>query len=441
VSDRERAASRAWDASDVREGPPLLEVRNLVKHYPITQGVLRREVGRVHAVDGVSFTLKEGEALGIVGESGCGKSTTARVLLRLEEPTAGEVLFDGEDVTGYDGEELRRFHRRAQMIFQDPTASFDPRMSIGESVAEPLVIHGLADGALRRRVVGDLLGRVGLTPEDYDRYPHEFSGGQKQRVALARALVLNPDLIVADEPTSALDVSTQSEIIALLKRVQAAFGLSLLFISHDTSVIREVCDRVAVMYAGEIVELAPTEALFERPGHPYTRALLASIPEPDPHRRRRHPGLAGDVPDPTHPPSGCRFHTRCPEVIGPPGYAFEQAHWRAVLHLRTRLEQGRLDLDAIRAAHVHGVEADGDALAAAIRATFDLPERLSDPAAEAVLEAALGHLVAGDLEAARALLTAEFPTVCVNEHPELRAVGPERLAACHLHDQPRAEDE
>ncbi|WP_318570292.1 oligopeptide/dipeptide ABC transporter ATP-binding protein [Salinigranum marinum] len=418
---------------------PLLDVRNLEKHYPITEGLLKTEVGRVRAVDGVSFTVERGETLGIVGESGCGKSTAATSLLRLEEPTGGQVLFDGEDITGYDDRELKRFRRRAQMIFQDPTSSFDPRMSVGEAVAEPLVIHGIRGRERRRRIVADLLERVGLSAGDFDRYPHEFSGGQRQRIALARALVVNPDLVVADEPTSALDVSVQAEILTLIERVQDAFGLSIVFISHDMGVVREVCDRVAVMYLGEIVEIGSTAAVFTDPQHPYTRALLSSIPEPDPRSRGLGTVLSGDVPSPSNPPSGCRFHTRCPEIVPPDDYDLGREEWRATMDLRIRLGGNGIDVDAVRefvAAEAGGVaDAVGDdQVAAAVRAEFGVPETLSDSRAERVLRDALDDLVTGDPAAAHDRLVKAFPTVCANERPALGPTGGENEAACHLHD-------
>jgi peptide/nickel transport system ATP-binding protein len=417
----------------------LLDVRNLEKHYPITEGLLKTEVGRVRAVDGVSFTVERGETLGIVGESGCGKSTAATSLLRLEEPTGGQVLFDGEDITGYDDRELKRFRRRAQMIFQDPTSSFDPRMSVGEAVAEPLVIHGIRDRDRRRRIVADLLERVGLSAGDFDRYPHEFSGGQRQRIALARALVVNPDLVVADEPTSALDVSVQAEILTLIERVQDAFGLSIVFISHDMGIVREVCDRVAVMYLGEIVEIGSTAAVFGDPQHPYTRALLSSIPEPDPRSRGLGTVLSGDVPSPSNPPSGCRFHTRCPEIVPPDDYDLGREEWRATMDLRIRLGGNGIDVDAVRefvAAEAGGaVDAVGDdQVAAAVRTEFGIPETLSDPRAERVLRDALDDLVAGDPAAADDRLAEAFPTVCANERPTLGPTDGEPEAACHLHD-------
>jgi peptide/nickel transport system ATP-binding protein len=420
---------------------PLLDVRGLTKHYPMTEGMLRTEVGRVKAVDGISFQVFPGETLGLVGESGCGKSTAATSLLRLEEPTAGEVVFDGEDIIGYDKKQLKRFRRRAQMIFQDPNSSFDPRMSVGESVAEPLRVHGMRDSARRRRIVENLLERVGLSGDDFDRYPHEFSGGQKQRIGLARALVLNPELVVADEPVSALDVSIQAEIIRLMDDLQREFGLAMLFISHDLGVVREVCDRVAVMYLGEIVELADTEELFEDPRHPYTRALLSSIPQPDPRKRGQGVELTGDVPSPSNPPSGCRFHTRCPEIIPPEGYDFEQPEWRAVMDLRQRLQGKGVDAEKIREFVVAEGEAEDvdsvtDAqLETAVRNEFDIPEQLSDPTAERVLSDALDAVTDGDQTTARELLADEFSTVCERDTPAEREVEPDHLSACHLETQ------
>jgi peptide/nickel transport system ATP-binding protein len=405
---------------------PLLDVEGLTKHYPITEGVLRNEVGRVRAVDGISFTVDRGETLGLVGESGCGKSTAATTALRLEEPTDGHVVFDGEDVTAYDDGELKRFRRRAQMVFQDPTSSFDPRMSIGESVAEPLRVHGMRDRERRRRIVGDLLERVGLDAADMDRYPHEFSGGQKQRVGLARALVINPDLVVADEPVSALDVSVQADILDLIDRLQAEFGLAIVVISHDMGVVREVCDRVAVMYLGEIVETAPTEELFEDPQHPYTRALLGSTPIADPRRRGESTSLTGDVPSPSDPPPGCRFHTRCPEVIPDEEYDLDAETWRAVLNLRLRVVSRGIDVEAVRKYAATGDDpetADPDAMRAEIREEFDLPSTLPDRRAEEALSGALDRLVAGDTDGAGERLTEAFPTVCRRDRPGLVPEG------------------
>ena len=420
---------------------PLLSVRGLKKHYPITEGLLNREVGRVRAVDGIDFDLHRGETLGLVGESGCGKSTAARALLRLEEPTAGTVTVDGEDIGAYDRTELKRLRRRVQMVFQDPSSTFDPRMTVGEAVAEPLATHGLRDSERRRQVVEDVLERVGLPGEDYDRYPHEFSGGQKQRIALARALVLNPDLLVADEPVSALDVSVQAEILALLSDLQREFDLSLLVISHDMGVISQVCDRIAVMYLGEIVEISPTEAIFDDPQHPYTRALLSSVPTLDPHARGQADGLSGDIPDPASPPEGCRFHTRCPAVIQPEEYTFEQEYWRGVMDLRVAVANGRIDLDTHREILVAEGEAasteqvtDGQ-LRTALRREYNIPAQLTDDDAEAIFSEALDEIATGDFEAAEALLGVEFETVCDSSHPSLRETDPGHSAACHLHDE------
>ena len=291
---------------------PLLRVRNLVKHFPIKGGLLQRTVDRVHAVDGVSFDLAPGETLGVVGESGCGKSTTGRCILRLIEPTSGEVWFGGRDVTAMPREELRALAREMQIIFQDPYASLNPRMTVGAIVGEGLVIHGLAHGArdIEERVAA-LLATVGLSPDHMRRYPHEFSGGQRQRIGIARALAVDPKMIVCDEAVSALDVSIQAQVINLLEDLQQQFHLTYVFIAHDLSVVEHISDRVAVMYLGRIVELAPAQQLYTTPQHPYTEALLSAVPIPDPQVKRKRIPLQGDVPNPIKPPKGCHFHTRC----------------------------------------------------------------------------------------------------------------------------------
>ncbi|HEV2707527.1 MAG TPA: dipeptide ABC transporter ATP-binding protein [Pyrinomonadaceae bacterium] len=307
----ETRAARVEEAHDeTKARAELVRVRGLFKHFPVegSDDVVR-------AVDGVTFEIFPGETLGLVGESGCGKSTVGRCLLRLIEPTRGEVSFEGQDVTRMRGGDLRRLRREMQIIFQDPYASLNPRLRVRDIVGEPLVIHRIGDKAERRARVADLLKKVGLDPDYMNRYPHEFSGGQRQRIGIARALALNPKLIVADEPVSALDVSVQAQVINLLEDLQAEFDLTYLFISHGLAVVEHISDRVAVMYLGRIVEVARAEELYANPLHPYTRALPSAIPVPDPTRKRERIVLKGDVPTPINPPSGCRFHTRCPEAI------------------------------------------------------------------------------------------------------------------------------
>ncbi|MCL5040085.1 MAG: dipeptide ABC transporter ATP-binding protein [Firmicutes bacterium] len=296
-------------------GKNLVEVRNLKKYFPITGGVLSRVVAHVKAVDGVSFDIKKGETLGLVGESGCGKTTTGRVLLRLAEATGGEVFFEGRNIFKLGKEELRRQRREMQIIFQDPYASLNPRMTVGDIIGEPLEIHGVARGSAKDKRVRELLEVVGLTGFHARRYPHEFSGGQRQRIGIARALALNPKLIVCDEPVSALDVSIQSQILNLLEDLQKEFGLTYVFISHALNVVKHISDRVGVMYLGKMVEMADKDELYRAPKHPYSEALLSAIPIPNPEFKRQRIILEGDVPSPVNPPSGCRFHTRCRYVM------------------------------------------------------------------------------------------------------------------------------
>jgi oligopeptide/dipeptide ABC transporter ATP-binding protein len=293
------------------EARTLLEVTDLKKHYPVRSGILRRAVGTVHAVDGVSFTLGVGETLGLVGESGCGKSTVARSILRLVEPTGGSISLNGRDITHLGKAELRPNRRSMQIIFQDPFASLNPRMRAGDIVGEPLTVHGIATGDKKRERVAELFEQVGLRPDQMQNYPHQFSGGQRQRICIARALALGPSLIVCDEPVSALDVSIQAQVINLLIDLQRKHGFSYLFIAHDLAVVAHISHRVAVMYLGRIVEIAEKTELFANPRHPYTQALLASVPVADPRAKRLTPMVEGDVPSPINPPSGCAFHTRC----------------------------------------------------------------------------------------------------------------------------------
>lgn len=294
------------------ESIPLLEARNLVKHYPIRGGVFMKEVASVKAVDGVSLSIREGETVGLVGESGCGKSTFGRAILRLEEPTAGEVWFDGDNILSYDPGQIRTLRRKMQIIFQDPFSSLNPRKTVASIVGEPLLVHGVKNRKERYERVLENLRVVGLREEHMRRYPHMFSGGQRQRIGVARALTLRPKLVVCDEAVSALDVSIQAQVLNLLKDLQEEFGLTYLFISHDLHVVEHISDRVAVMYLGKLVEIASSETIYNTPLHPYTQALLSASPMPDPELKRKRILLKGDVPSPINPPPGCRFHTRCP---------------------------------------------------------------------------------------------------------------------------------
>jgi oligopeptide/dipeptide ABC transporter ATP-binding protein len=293
----------------------ILEVRNLKKYFPITRGIFSKVINSVKAVDDISFNIKAGETLGLVGESGCGKTTAGRVILRLDKPTAGKVYFEGQDVFELRGKELMGFRKNVQIVFQDPYSSLNPRLSIGSIIAEGIGAHGIARGIKKKEAVEDLLEKVGLSAGHYHRYPHEFSGGQRQRVAIARALSLNPKLVICDEPVSALDVSIQAQILNLLAKLKKDFNLSYLFITHNLSVVEHVSDRIATMYLGEIVELADTAEFYSNPLHPYTISLLSANMLPDPKHKKKAIILKGDVPSPIDPPSGCRFHTRCPVAV------------------------------------------------------------------------------------------------------------------------------
>jgi oligopeptide transport system ATP-binding protein len=319
------------------ENGALVKVRNLKMHFPITQGIIiQRQIGAIKAVDGLDFEIMQGETLGLVGESGCGKSTTGRAILQLYRPTAGDVYFEGQKLNDLKGESLRKMRARMQMIFQDPYASLNPRMTVGDIIGEPLTVHNIAKGKDRRERVQELLNVVGLNPYFVNRYPHEFSGGQRQRIGVARALAVQPEFIVCDEPISALDVSIQAQIINLLEDLQAEFHLTYLFIAHDLSVVRHISDRIAVMYLGKIVELTTRFELYDNPLHPYTQALLSAVPIPDPvvEEQRRRIILEGDVPSPAHPPVGCNFNTRCPVAMDvckedPPFVDVGGGHWVA----------------------------------------------------------------------------------------------------------------
>ncbi|MFM8813595.1 MAG: ABC transporter ATP-binding protein [Candidatus Limnocylindrus sp.] len=315
MSEVRNASASTASVNKTSVGTPLLEVRGLAKTFPVRAGALQRVVGHVRAVDSVDFEVRAGETLGLVGESGCGKTTVGRLILRLIEPTGGSILFEGTDITGLKGAQLKSYRRKAQIVFQDPFASLDPRTPIGEAVAEGLHIHNIGSAKERDAKVAKTLEMVGLRPESARRYPHEFSGGQRQRVGIARALVLDPALIVLDEPVSALDVSIQAQVLNLLAELQKELKLSYLFIAHNLGVVEHLCDRIAVMYLGKVVETAPAVDLFKDPSHPYTRALLSAVPEPDRRDRRDRIILEGDVPSPLNPPSGCSFHPRCRESV------------------------------------------------------------------------------------------------------------------------------
>ncbi|WP_317988539.1 ABC transporter ATP-binding protein [Haloprofundus salilacus] len=401
----------------------ILRVEGLTKHYSQGAGLLDSffPKPKVRAVDNVSFEIERGETLGLVGESGCGKSTLARTVLKLVEPTDGAVYFNGRNIAELSGEQLRQQRQDMQMIFQDPQSSLDPRMKVGTIVEEPMRAHDLYEGEREERA-RELLEKVGLDPQHYNRYPHQFSGGQRQRVNLARALAVNPDFIVCDEPVSALDVSIQAQVLNTMQDLQDEFGLTYLFIAHDLSVIRHISDRVAVMYLGQMVELAETEELYENPQHPYTQALLGSIPVPDPRVKGRRGLLEGDVPSPIEPPSGCRFRTRCPKLIAPDGYDFTEREWsdvRAFMRAVTR--------------RTFEVETEGQ-----LRSEFFEKGTPSGEAGD-IVETAIDSLLSDEWEQAEELLRESFaePSICAQEKPDYTVptqygTGVHH-AACHLH--------
>ena len=417
-------------------GETLLEVNGLSKHFPNESGFLAGlkfdrnggvprpyfERKWVRAVDNVSFEIKKGETLGLVGESGCGKSTLARTVLRLLDPSEGDVYFKGDNLAELDGDDLRATRRDMQMIFQDPQSSLDPRMKVGPIVEEPLRAHNILDEEGRERRARELLERVGLDPQHYNRYPHQFSGGQRQRINLARAMSVNPDFIVCDEPTSALDASIQAQVLNTMRDLQEEFGLTYLFISHDLSVIRHISDRVAVMYLGEIVEVADKEELFENPEHPYTQALLSAIPVPDPRAAGTRTALEGDVPSPVDPPSGCRFRTRCPSLIVPDRFDLSDDEWAEIR-------------DFLRAVDRHTFTATGEGQ---LRQEF-FPDGVPGGDAGDVVNEALSLILSEDWDEARSLVIEQFAedSICAREAPAYEiepTYGDGRhYAACHLH--------
>ncbi len=405
--------------------PIKLEVQDLKQHFPVNTDLISRVFGgddrrMVKAVDGVDLKIRKGESFGLAGESGCGKTTLGKTSIRLLDPTEGRIIFDGEDITEVGGSELNQFRREAQIIHQDPYKSLNPRFKVKKWVEEPLKVHGIGDREERQARVIEALEMSGLQPPEafLEEYPADLSGGERQRVGIARALVLEPSFLLADEPASMLDVSIRASILETFNRLQNDLGLTAVYISHDLSLLKHMCDRIGIMYLGELVEVGPASQIINDPQHPYTQALVSSVPIIDPDIERERFELVGEVPDPIDAPSGCRFHPRCPEIVQPDGYDFEQDVWRDVANLRSEILQG-------------GIE--GDRTSAALREEFGVPETLPDDDAESVLSNALTEVVEGKHDAARRVLREEFATPCEESPIETYDVGEDQRSKCVLH--------
>ncbi|WP_227354750.1 ABC transporter ATP-binding protein [Haladaptatus salinisoli] len=433
---------------------PLVEIENVSKLFDLSQGVVDRVLGRepqpVRAVQNVDLTINEGDIMGIAGESGCGKTTLGKLLVKLYEPTDGTITFDGRDVTELSREDEKMFRQRVQMIFQDPFESLNPRMTVFQSVVEPLQINDIGDGYRdRRERVTRVLNDVGLSPAEayLNEFPKELSGGERQRVAIARALVVNPDFVVCDEPVSMLDVSIRAGVLNLMKELQDEYGLTYLFISHDLSLIRYMCDRTAIMYLGDVIEQGPTTDVVTKPKHPYTQALFDAVPEISPDAERHRANVTGEVPNPRNPPSGCRFHPRCSKIIPPEDWTGSQDAFRRAFNFKRSVATGELDVEDVETDHVeqrvavdrlletglalelpeeHRLEGEGKG-SVDVR-TLDMPRR-----AENALRSAARDLLEGDVQAAEEQLDREFQTICEQQHPDLRRAD-EQITACHLYE-------